>query len=80
MEAWEDYQQRAEACRQHAAECKDGVDKENWLKLADQWMRLALSALAQASRDQLGSVEAPQLTCPEAAAAHVERTAPARRQ
>jgi hypothetical protein len=38
------YRREAEECRQNAEQAKNPVDQEAWLRLADDWMKLARSA------------------------------------
>jgi hypothetical protein len=38
------YRKQAEEARQHAAEAVSPVDKEAWLKVAEEWLKLAQSS------------------------------------
>ena len=40
----EQYRKRAEECRQMASKVISPLDKEAWLKLAEDWLRLALNS------------------------------------
>jgi hypothetical protein len=36
-----DYRKRADECRQRAEASTDAIDKDRWLKFAEQWLKLA---------------------------------------
>jgi hypothetical protein len=38
------YRKQAEECRQLAAKAVSPVDKEAWLRVAEEWLKLATSA------------------------------------
>jgi hypothetical protein len=38
------YRKQAEECRQQAAKAVSPVDKEAWLRVAEEWLKLATSA------------------------------------
>jgi hypothetical protein len=40
------FRKRAEECQQQAERAISPLDKEAWLRLAEEWLKLALSALA----------------------------------
>jgi len=46
----ERFRKEAEECRQQAEKTVDPIDKEAWLKLAADWMRLAQDADRRRSR------------------------------
>jgi hypothetical protein len=43
------YRERAEEARQVAEKFKNSLDKEVWLHVADEWLKLAQNAEVQAS-------------------------------
>jgi hypothetical protein len=49
----EEFRKQAEECRQLAEQTISPLDKEAWLRLADEWMRLAREAEARQSRCRL---------------------------
>jgi len=38
------YRRKAEECRHAAQQATSGVDKNDWLKLAEEWLKLAADA------------------------------------
>jgi hypothetical protein len=38
------YRKRAEKCQEEAAKAISSLDKESWLRLAEEWIKLAISA------------------------------------
>jgi hypothetical protein len=38
------YRKQAEECRQQAEQAKSPLDKEAWLRVAGEWIKLALNA------------------------------------
>jgi hypothetical protein len=40
----ERYHRKADECRQAAEQATNGMDRNDWLKLADEWLKLAEGA------------------------------------
>jgi hypothetical protein len=38
------FRKRAEEAREHAARARSPLDKEAWLRVAEEWLKLAVSA------------------------------------
>jgi hypothetical protein len=46
----DDFRRQAEECRQMAARAISPIDKASWLRLAEDWLRLAQTADKSAAR------------------------------
>ena len=38
------FRKQAEECREQAAQAINPLDKESWLRVAEEWLKLAMSA------------------------------------